>query len=105
MTLDLQTDMYVDLGFDRVQELRDMLDIMLSYAAHCRANLRVVESLRNADTTTSQLDTFSFQLLDYVDCISTLSDRTRSLIDLVSLPYDFGRYDIRQMTAGSGRMP
>ena len=84
MTLDLQTDLYVDIGFDRVQELRDMLDIMLSFSANCRANLRVVESLQKTEPLTLHFDAFSSQLLDYVDCLSTSNDRIRSLIDLVS---------------------
>ena len=84
MTLDLGSVIKLDHGFDRVQELRDMLDIMIAYSAYCRASSRVISIVQHHTLDDQQLDGTLERYNDYLESIHTLSERTRSLIDLVS---------------------
>ena len=84
MTLDLGSVVKLDSGFDRVQELRDMLDIMIAYSAYCRASSRVIAMVQHRSIDDQQLDGALERYTDYLESIHTLSERIRSLIDLVS---------------------
>ena len=88
MTLELENVSGLELGFNQVQALRDLLDSVLSLGSHCNGALRVVKVLQEIDVNDisglcSSLDAYSTQLLDCVESVSVLRSRISNLIDLV----------------------
>ena len=88
MTIDLDTVADLDQGFDNVQTLRDILDSLLRFQAHCAGDLRIVKALQEQTPSccafsTSGLASYSSQLSDYIECAMVLIRRINNLVDLV----------------------
>ena len=88
MTLDLKTVAAIDLGFDSVQSLRDLQDIVLSLGPFCKGGIDVIRALQHIDVSGSEclreLDIHDTQLDGHVRSLGVLSERIRNLIELVS---------------------
>ena len=88
MTLELENVTGLELGFNQVQALRDLLDNVLSLGSYCNGALRVVRVLQESDVNGlsrlhASLDAYSTQLLDCIESVSVLKGRISNLIDLV----------------------
>lgn len=92
MTLELENISSLQLGFSKVQTLRDLLDNVLSLGSYCNGTLRVVRCLQESDKNgcsglRSPLDNYSTQLFDCIESVSALKSRISNLIDLVRPPW------------------
>ena len=91
MTIDLETVADLDRGLEEVQTLRNILDNLLQFRAHCAGGLRVVDALQTQTPSRfvpgiSGLASYSFQLSDSIECTMSLINRINNLVDLVSPP-------------------
>ena len=89
MTLDLQRSATLTLSFDKVQGLRNLEDTVLSLSANCKGSLRVIETIQTIPEADFQgvwsLESYTTQILGYVENLSVLTSRIGNTINLVSL--------------------
>ena len=88
MSFDLDTVSDLDQGFDNVQALRNILESLLGFRAHCAGDLRIVKALQeqaplHCALKSPGLASYSSQLSDHIECAVVLTQRIHSLVDLV----------------------
>ena len=91
MTVDIKTSAAVSLNFDKVQELRDLKDTVLSLSAYCKAGSEIIEALQEVAGADLQgtwaLKPFDTRLRGHAENLCVLTKRISNTIELVSAAY------------------